>query len=184
MRETCSLALSRLTLLPLTLTAHTARPRTHTLQLRAIFDEFDDDGGGTIDTAELGLVMVKLGQNCTEAELMGLANEVDPSGSGEITFEQFQGMMEGADDAVPDGADGGGDEADMFLTTITEAFESVDKEGSGYVSAAQLQAVTTNLGESLKDDEVAQLVEFCKQKGWVDDRGTSLVRQGGATVIR
>jgi calcium-binding protein CML len=146
-------------------------PANTTLQLRAIFDEFDDDGGGTIDTAELGLVMVKLGQNCTEAELMGLANEVDPSGSGEITFEQFQGMMEGADDAVPDGADGGGDEADMFLTTITEAFESVDKEGSGYVSAAQLQAVTTNLGESLKDDEVAQLVEFCKQKGWVDDRG-------------
>ena len=26
-------------------------------RLKAIFDEFDEDGGGTIDTAELGLVM-------------------------------------------------------------------------------------------------------------------------------
>lgn len=39
------------------------------LRLKAIFDEFDDDGGGEIDTEELGQVMEKLGQHCTEAEL-------------------------------------------------------------------------------------------------------------------
>ena len=38
-------------------------------RLKAIFDEFDDDGGGEIDTEELGQVMEKLGQHCTEAEL-------------------------------------------------------------------------------------------------------------------
>ena len=38
-------------------------------RLKAIFDEFDDDGGGEIDTEELGKVMEKLGQHCTEAEL-------------------------------------------------------------------------------------------------------------------
>ena len=38
-------------------------------RLKAIFDEFDDDGGGDIDTEELGEVMEQLGQHCTEAEL-------------------------------------------------------------------------------------------------------------------
>ena len=38
-------------------------------RLKAIFDEFDEDGGGDIDTEELGKVMEQLGQNCTEAEL-------------------------------------------------------------------------------------------------------------------
>jgi hypothetical protein len=38
-------------------------------RLKAIFDEFDDDGGGDIDTEELGKVMEQLGQHCTEAEL-------------------------------------------------------------------------------------------------------------------
>eukprot|EP01044_Picomonas_judraskeda_P009711 COSAG03_NODE_1200_length_4578_cov_7.366153_7_plen_44_part_00 len=33
------------------------RPRVGTVQLKKLFDEFDEDGGGTIDTAELGLVM-------------------------------------------------------------------------------------------------------------------------------
>ena len=30
-------------------------------RLKAIFDEFDDDGGGDIDTEELGKVMEQLG---------------------------------------------------------------------------------------------------------------------------
>lgn len=38
-------------------------------RLKALFDQFDTDGGGEIDTAELGKVMEKLGQHCTEAEL-------------------------------------------------------------------------------------------------------------------
>lgn len=38
-------------------------------RLKTIFDKFDEDQGGDIDTMELGKVMQQLGQNCTEAEL-------------------------------------------------------------------------------------------------------------------
>ena len=134
-------------------------------QLKKIFDEFDSDGGGTIDTGELGMVMEKLGQHCTEAELMTMANEIDPTGSGEISFEQFKAMMGGA------GNSAGGDGDDTFQTTIFGAFESVDVDRCGYVSAEQLKAVTTNLGEKLSDDEVQKLVTFCKEKGWTDEEG-------------
>lgn len=37
--------------------------------LKDLFDQFDEDGGGEIDASELGKVMERLGQHCTEAEL-------------------------------------------------------------------------------------------------------------------
>ena len=38
-------------------------------RLKAIFDEFDDDGGGEIDTEELGKVMRTFGWDPKEEEL-------------------------------------------------------------------------------------------------------------------
>ncbi len=123
------------------------------------------DGSGAIDTRELGLVMEQLGQHCTEAELMSMTNDIDPTGSGQITFGQFKAMMESAGDSADNAKD------DAFQSTIIGLFQSVDKERSGYVSAEQLKAVTTNLGEALSGDEVEHLVNFCKEKGWVDESG-------------
>jgi calmodulin len=41
---------------------------------------------------------------------------------------------------------------------IKEAFRVFDKEGNGYISAAELRHVLTNLGERLKDEEVDELI--------------------------
>ena len=46
------------------------------LQLRQAFNEFDVDGGGTINTTELGYAMRAMGMNPTEQELLDLINEV------------------------------------------------------------------------------------------------------------
>ena len=45
-------------------------------ELRQAFNEFDVDGGGTINTRELGWAMRAMGMNPTEAELLDLINEV------------------------------------------------------------------------------------------------------------
>jgi calmodulin len=44
--------------------------------LKQAFNEFDVDGGGTINTRELGYAMRAMGMNPTEAELLDLINEV------------------------------------------------------------------------------------------------------------
>ena len=46
-------------------------------ELKQAFNEFDVDGGGTINTKELGWAMRAMGMNPTENELLELINEVN-----------------------------------------------------------------------------------------------------------
>lgn len=41
---------------------------------------------------------------------------------------------------------------------IREAFKVFDKDGNGYISAAELRHVMTNLGEKLSETEVAEMI--------------------------
>jgi Ca2+-binding EF-hand superfamily protein len=46
------------------------------LELKEAFNEFDNDGSGTISTKELGYAMRAMGFNPTESELVDLINQV------------------------------------------------------------------------------------------------------------
>ncbi|EPQ04827.1 Calmodulin [Myotis brandtii] len=90
--------------------------------------------------------MRSLGQNPTEAELQGMINEVDADGNGTIDLPEFLTMM-----------------ARKMKDTdieeeIREAFRVFDKDGNGYISAAELRPVMTNLGEMLTDEEVDEMI--------------------------
>ena len=41
---------------------------------------------------------------------------------------------------------------------IREAFKVFDKDGNGYISAAELRHVMTNLGEKLSEAEVSEMI--------------------------
>lgn len=41
---------------------------------------------------------------------------------------------------------------------IREAFRVFDKDGNGFISAAELRHVMTNLGEKLTDEEVDEMI--------------------------
>merc|ERR1712048_659867 len=104
------------------------------------------DSDGTITTKELGTVMRSLGQNPTAAELQDMINEVGADGNGTIDFPEFLSLM-----------------ARKMKDTDTEedlieAFKAFDRDGSGFISAAELRHVMTNLGEKLTDEEVDEMV--------------------------
>jgi calmodulin len=110
------------------------------------FSLFDKDGDGQIITKELGVVMRSLGQNPTEAELQDMIGEVDTDESGTIDFEEFLEMM------ARKMKDTDSEEE------IRKAFCVFDKDGNGFISAAELRHVMTNLGEKLTDEEVDEMM--------------------------
>ncbi|EGW04881.1 Calmodulin [Cricetulus griseus] len=69
-----------------------------------------------------------------------------PSGNGTIDFPEFLTMM------ARKMKDTDSEEE------IREAFRVFDKDGNGYISAAELRHVMTNLGEKLTDEEVDEMI--------------------------
>ncbi|KAH9503904.1 putative N-acetyltransferase 8B [Bulinus truncatus] len=122
-------------------------------EFKEAFNLFDKDGDGTITTSELGTVMRSLGQNPTEAELRDMINEVDADGNGTIDFPEFLTMM--SKKLSPSDAD----------EEIHQAFRVFDKDGNGYISAAELRQVMANLGEKLTDDELEEMIKEADNDG-------------------
>ena len=62
--------------------------------VKELFDMFDADGGGTIDTDELTNAFVSLGITDTKEEVEALVREIDTDGSGEIEFSEFSQVID------------------------------------------------------------------------------------------
>lgn len=118
---------------------------------RKTYDMFDKDGDGSISIDELANVMRSLGQDPTQKELEDMMREVDEDGSGEIEFSEFMSMMARKVKEAGTNVSGGED--------WHEAFKVFDKDGDGFISCNELQFVMSNLGETLTDEEVREMIE-------------------------
>ena len=126
-------------------------------ELREAFAFFDKDHDGRITTRELGAIMRSLGQNPTEADLQDMINEADTDDSGTMEFTKFldimSSRMKDTDTSIED--------------ELKEAFRVFDKDGNGFISAAELRHVMTYLGEKLTEEEVDDVIG----EGDVDNDG-------------
>lgn len=82
-----------------------------------------------------------------------MITEVDTDGNGTIDFKEFINLM-----------------AKKMKETDTEeelreAFKVFDKDGNGYISAAELRHVMTNLGEKLTEEEVNAMIKEADADG-------------------
>ncbi|XP_020616353.1 myosin-2 essential light chain-like [Orbicella faveolata] len=110
---------------------------------------FDRRGDGKIDSSQLGEVLRSLGHNPTQAEVKKALNEVDPSGSKRISFEEFLPIFLSFGQRKPTLSSNEG---------FVDGLRVFDRDGSGQISAAELRHVLTGLGEKMTEEEVDLLL--------------------------
>ena len=129
-------------------------PHEQIAEFKEAFSLFDKDGDGLITTKELGIVMRCLGLNPTEDEVQQLINELDLDGNGTVDFPEFSFIMQR--------------KMQDCKEEIREAFQVFDKDGSGFISAAEIRLYLTNFGQKLTDEEVDELIKDAAVDGQVN----------------
>ncbi|KAH7306764.1 hypothetical protein KP509_22G028800 [Ceratopteris richardii] len=98
--------------------------------------------------------------------MQDMINEVDSDGNGTIDFVEFLNLI-----------------ARKMKDTeseeeLKETFRVFDKDKNGFISAAELRHVMTNLGEKLRDDEVDEMI----READVDGVGLFYSKNGATTL--
>ena len=75
--------------------------------------------------------MRSMGQNPTEDEVLNLVIEFDVNGDGTIDFDEFLEMMRKQAEQQDNSAE------------LREAFKIFDRDGNGYIDAAELKKVSS-----------------------------------------
>lgn len=114
-----------------------------------VFSLFDNEGDGSINAKDLGLLMRALGANPSQSKLNEIIEEFEREHDGYLDFPQFVKLMK-RECLPPD------NEAE-----IKKAFQVFDIEGNGKISVSELKTVLTTLGETLTNDEVEELIKVC-----------------------
>ncbi|KAJ7295726.1 hypothetical protein O6H91_18G077000 [Diphasiastrum complanatum] len=104
------------------------------------FGLYDTDRDGRITMAELITVMRALGQNPTEEEI------ADGNTNKTVDFAEFLTLMSKKSKNIDSEED------------LKAAFRVFDKDHNGFISAAELRHVLTNLGEKLTDEEADEML--------------------------
>mmetsp|Transcript_5600 Transcript_5600/g.7943 ORF Transcript_5600/g.7943 Transcript_5600/m.7943 type:complete len:166 (-) Transcript_5600:279-776(-) len=118
-------------------------------EYKQVFDLYDKDGEGTINTNMLGTVMRCLGLNPTEEDIKRYVNEFDTDCSGTLDFfNEFLSLMRAKLVDLDD-------EAELCM-----AFEPFDRDGTGHVAAAEFRHVMKFLGQNSTDEEVDRMLEL------------------------
>jgi len=103
----------------------------------SIFQRFDRDGGGSLDTKELISILGWLGYTWTPERVAAIVKEVDIDGSGTVNEREFLMCMRKV--------------RDRELQTIAEAIRQNDTDGSGTVSGGEIINVLKALGYDVPD---------------------------------
>jgi centrin-1 len=116
-------------------------------EIREAFNLFDTDGNGTIDPKELKEAMQSLGFEAKNQTIYQMMTDIDKDGTGDIDFEEFLDVLTAGIGDTDNKED------------IKKVFNLFDDDKTGYVSLQNLKRVAKDLGESMSDAELLEMIE-------------------------
>ncbi|KAG5451273.1 Myosin essential light chain, striated adductor muscle [Clonorchis sinensis] len=119
--------------------------------IREVFDLFDfwDGRDGMIDAVKVGDLLRCSGMNPTIA-ICVKHGATKKQGEKQYKFDEFLPCYE----AILKENEGG------TFADYMEAFKTFDREGQGFISAAEMRHVLTGYGEYLEDSDVDKIVKL------------------------
>merc|ERR1719395_263316 len=122
-------------------------------ELREAFNLFDTEHSGTIDARELKAALRALGFEVKKEDVRRMLNDVGKDPSQPIDFNDFQEMMRGR---MPD---------KNSREEINKVFALFDEDETGKISFKNLKRISQELGESLTDEELNEMIEEADRDG-------------------
>merc|ERR1712054_185206 len=123
------------------------------MEIKEAFDLFDTDSSGSIDPKELKEAMNSLGLEARNQTIYQMILDMDADGSGDIDFEEFLNLMT----AKMSDRDTRED--------IRKVFRLFDEENAGVVTIRNLRRVAKELGETMEDNELLEMIERADSDG-------------------
>jgi len=119
--------------------------------VREVFDLFDfwDGRDGLVDGFKVGDFLRCCGLNPTQTQVFGNGG-TKKLGDKQYKFEEILPIYKAVSADVESGT----------FADFMEAFKTFDREGQGFINAAELRHVLTSLGERLTDGDVDTILKL------------------------
>jgi len=137
-------------------------------EIREVFEQFDSDGGGSIDVDELRMAMKSLGQNLTKAEAEALMLELDTGGDGSIEFSEFVEFIKPKILGQDFQEEVKGQFAEFASVPQTDTSGNAqknkfDEDEMAYITKDGLRKIAQEIGERCNDEELDEIIEYCSK---------------------
>ncbi|EGD76102.1 hypothetical protein PTSG_00808 [Salpingoeca rosetta] len=122
-------------------------------EFRMAFDTFDKDADGKVDSDSCCRAMRACGIPLTVKEVQEITTDLDLYSDSEINWDGFLALLEQHWKPIP------------TKEELVKAFQRIDTDGSGSLSATELKRYLTNIGDPLSEDEFKELLKDVDQDG-------------------
>ncbi|KAG0455423.1 hypothetical protein HPP92_024371 [Vanilla planifolia] len=127
----------------------------HLRQLRDIFTRFDMDCDGSLTFLELAALLRSLGIKPTGDQIHGLLANMDANGNGTVEFEELVTAISPLMS----------EQAFVNQEQLLHVFRSFDRDGNGYISAAELARAMAQMGQPLTFFELTAMMREADTNG-------------------